>query len=279
MAQAARVNIKAIAHEPGIRASNSSGEFFQKYCQLAGELIQHIGSERFADALPDMFRELLDVSHVSICLLRSDQLPKELILAGSEAKGDQIRIREGLFLDSNAANGSRKIGSSSLVFKLKPPQGSAIRISLHKPPKSQGFLIEELNYLLEITPLLSNLIGQHFGPLHAPSIRSNLRHEIKECMENFGLRILSRREHQIVTMILNGNSNRGISEALNISRETVKLHRKNAYAKLNIKSMGEMFSLFLLSILNPSTEFSGKTAYGEQEELAGKVVHGSMERH
>jgi DNA-binding CsgD family transcriptional regulator len=61
----------------------------------------------------------------------------------------------------------------------------------------------------------------------------------------FGSSILTRREQQITGMVLLGNSTRLIAEKLAISTETVKLHRKHAYAKLDISSQAELFSLFM----------------------------------
>ncbi|NVK56860.1 MAG: helix-turn-helix transcriptional regulator [Alteromonadaceae bacterium] len=65
---------------------------------------------------------------------------------------------------------------------------------------------------------------------------------------NFGKSVLSPRECEIVQLILKGYSSDAIAEMLTISRETVKVHRKRCYSKLQINTSAELFSLFLEAI-------------------------------
>ena len=65
---------------------------------------------------------------------------------------------------------------------------------------------------------------------------------------NFGKSVLSPRECEIVQLILKGYSRDAIAEMLMISRETVKVHRKRCYSKLQINTSAELFSLFLEAI-------------------------------
>jgi DNA-binding CsgD family transcriptional regulator len=53
------------------------------------------------------------------------------------------------------------------------------------------------------------------------------------------------RETEIAALILQGHSNVSIGQALKISGETVKVHRKHLYAKLSISSQTELFLLFI----------------------------------
>ncbi|HWA46278.1 MAG TPA: LuxR C-terminal-related transcriptional regulator [Hypericibacter adhaerens] len=53
------------------------------------------------------------------------------------------------------------------------------------------------------------------------------------------------RETEIAALILQGHSNISIGQALKISGETVKVHRKHLYAKLAISSQTELFLLFI----------------------------------
>jgi DNA-binding CsgD family transcriptional regulator len=57
--------------------------------------------------------------------------------------------------------------------------------------------------------------------------------------------LLTRRETEIVTLILKGHSNLSISAVLDLSPNTVKVHRRQIYAKLKISSQAELFHLFL----------------------------------
>ena len=56
---------------------------------------------------------------------------------------------------------------------------------------------------------------------------------------------ITAREAQVVNLMIEGHSARAIGEALRISNETVRVHRRNIYEKLGISSQGELFRWFL----------------------------------
>jgi DNA-binding CsgD family transcriptional regulator len=56
---------------------------------------------------------------------------------------------------------------------------------------------------------------------------------------------LSRREAEIAALIVQGHSSRAVGLRLKISDQTVKVHRRNIYKKLNISSQNELFSLLI----------------------------------
>lgn len=62
---------------------------------------------------------------------------------------------------------------------------------------------------------------------------------------NFGREFLSERECEVVRLILKGHSSKSIARVLDISPDTVKVHRKRFHAKLEVTSQAELFSLFL----------------------------------
>jgi DNA-binding CsgD family transcriptional regulator len=63
--------------------------------------------------------------------------------------------------------------------------------------------------------------------------------------ESFGGSQISLREHQIVSLILQGHSTESIARRFDISPGTVKVHRRNIYRKLGISSQAELFAAFL----------------------------------
>jgi DNA-binding CsgD family transcriptional regulator len=56
---------------------------------------------------------------------------------------------------------------------------------------------------------------------------------------------LTAREAQVVNLMLEGHSSRAIGEALKISGETVRVHRRHIYEKLGVASQAELFRWFL----------------------------------
>ena len=75
--------------------------------------------------------------------------------------------------------------------------------------------------------------------------KTTLRERMHRSLAAFGASVLTRRERQVVELVLLGHNTRLIAEKLGISIETVKLHRKHAYAKLDISSQAELFFLFM----------------------------------
>jgi FixJ family two-component response regulator len=56
---------------------------------------------------------------------------------------------------------------------------------------------------------------------------------------------LTRREREVLDLILAGRQTRAIADALFISVKTVEFHRSHIHAKLKVSSMAELFMLFL----------------------------------
>lgn len=98
-----------------------------------------------------------------------------------------------------------------------------------------------------ICPWVLALITQHWHrqALHpAPAMAS----QVRDAMSLFGAKVLSERELEIARLILRGYSSKAMAERLAISPETIKVHRRHLYAKLDISSQPELFSLFLQSL-------------------------------
>lgn len=55
---------------------------------------------------------------------------------------------------------------------------------------------------------------------------------------------LTARELDVIQLVLSGRSNKEVAAKLDISVETVKVHRRHVYAKLNVKSQAELFKIF-----------------------------------
>nr|WP_254454761.1 helix-turn-helix transcriptional regulator [Acetobacter estunensis] len=66
---------------------------------------------------------------------------------------------------------------------------------------------------------------------------------------NFERERLSPREQDVVALLLRGHSSLSAAKNLGIAEGTVKIHRKNIYAKLGISSQSMLFSRFITSII------------------------------
>ncbi|MDH4558411.1 helix-turn-helix transcriptional regulator [Pseudomonas sp. BN417] len=72
-----------------------------------------------------------------------------------------------------------------------------------------------------------------------------LNQQIREAFMNFGSDRLTEREREIAHLLLRGHSVKSSAKVLEISPETVRMHRKNLYTKLEISSQAELFALFI----------------------------------
>jgi DNA-binding CsgD family transcriptional regulator len=136
-----------------------------------------------------------------------------------------------------------QIGVSDLLGLLLPVgQGRVVHVSLARRSDVAGFGRADITRLTRLLPVAAALTQQHWPP-EGTSPRKKAPPEPQDAMRrDFNL---TTRETQIADAILTGHSVKSAARLLAISAETVKVHRKNLYAKLGIASQGELFSLYL----------------------------------
>lgn len=96
-------------------------------------------------------------------------------------------------------------------------------------------------------PIVASLSRRHWTNLSLGNTDGSgrLGAHLQAAFEAFGTSVLSPREGEIVRMILKGHSSKAIAWEFNNSPETIKVHRKRIYTKLNVASQGELLSIFL----------------------------------
>jgi len=72
-----------------------------------------------------------------------------------------------------------------------------------------------------------------------------VRPPVGDALAKFAQGLLSEREREIARLILRGYSSKAMAQRFGISPETIKAHRRHLYAKLNISSQPELFSMFI----------------------------------
>jgi len=116
----------------------------------------------------------------------------------------------------------------------------------HDPVKPTKFYKAHLNLLSSVLPVIQSICVSHWDNIPEKNTKGGaLREKLHIGLGAFGSSVLTRREQQVTELVLLGNSTRLIAEKLGISTETVKLHRKHAYAKLDVSSQAELFLLFM----------------------------------
>lgn len=138
-----------------------------------------------------------------------------------------------------------------------------IAISLARRHSHAAFSGEDQDFLRSAAPLLSMAVLRHYRDLRPESLGddgSPLQSALAQAIRNFGRSLLTDRECQVAQMILRGYSVKGAAEKLGISPATVKLHRRNLYAKLDISSQTALFSLFIDAVSSASNAFEDPLA-------------------
>lgn len=116
------------------------------------------------------------------------------------------------------------------------------------------FSSAQVEALRERFHLLAALCRQHWAghPFHLAEPgtgNDGVGHVIHLAVSQFGAGLLSTREQQITSLLVQGLDSREIAESLGIAEGTVKNHRKRIYAQLHVNSLSELFRLFLNDLI------------------------------
>ena len=256
------------------------------FAQQLARALKSLGTSGFPQAICSAVGELAAAEDISLLLFREGQLPT-VEFNTPKASGDTSSlegyVRRAFLLDPyyRAATVDRQHG----VFRLKalaphgfknseyyrtwyrnnglsdecglliPIERGFVNLSLGLVSRGRSFSERSLIKLRELYPVIEAAIQRHWVEAASPrSEDPSLQRRMEASLHAFGSSVLTRREQQITGMVLLGNSTRLIAEKLAISTETVKLHRKHAYAKLDISSQAELFSLFMQALTHSEAE-------------------------
>lgn len=252
-----------------------------RFSQDLARLLPSLGSGDFCPLLVSTIRRLVPVDEVSVIEYESDSMP---IIAFADpdpaAQPNLDAFLKGAFLLDPyyvAATKHQKSGFFELL-ELAPTafrqseyfniyyQHSELRdeCGYLVPIKGGGFVNielgqigssefsqENLQILRDVSPLVEVLCDLHWRKKQRNDKReTRLRGQLESALANFGGSVLTKRECEVINLVLVGHSTKTLAEALDISPETVKLHRKHAYAKLDVKTQSELFYLFIDSLMS-----------------------------
>lgn len=135
-------------------------------------------------------------------------------------------------------------------------EGAFINIALGRLNRRR-FSDAQTGVLRALQPAIDSLCRQIW--LSQPGRGSGLRGQLHTALDEFGSSLLTDRETQVINLVLHGYSTKAIAQRLGIAVETVKLHRKHAYAKLEVGSQAELFYLFIDSLMSAGNYRGGDT--------------------
>ncbi len=148
--------------------------------------------------------------------------------------------------------------AEEVAFFVDLADGAKGVLSLMRSTASPTYSRDELQLLDCAQQVVEEVVQEAWQQCRnqQPRPAQDLDHQVRAAFEQFGAHSLTAREQEIVRLLLRGHSSASVAEQLEISPGTVKIHRKNIYAKLGIGSQAELLGLFI-------RELSGLEVDGE----------------
>jgi len=145
-----------------------------------------------------------------------------------------------------------------------------VNLSIGRTSEKKSFERAALSDLQELTPLIMSAVQHHSKttPKLEAATQSSLRSQLEAALSSFGMSRLTPREGEIISWILHGHTSKAISSGLDITVETVKLHRKNAYRKLGVANQSELFWTFIQALQDCNGDYHG----GDPLQLANQTI-------
>ncbi|ESZ20113.1 LuxR family transcriptional regulator [Mesorhizobium sp. L48C026A00] len=139
-----------------------------------------------------------------------------------------------------------------IAFFSPGKDGWIVATSLMRAPSRQNFTAHDLRTLRIVEPLVRRIVEMHWRTderlktaTPVEDDKAVMRRTVQDALEARGMPPLTPRELQVVGLVLEGHSSESIANLLGISAGTVRIHRKNIYAKMRISSQRELFAIFV----------------------------------
>lgn len=108
---------------------------------------------------------------------------------------------------------------------------------------------DELATLSSVYPLIECLLKNFWKQRSAQQDVRLMPPSVQTRLATFGEELLTAREREVTRWMLQGKSTKEIARVLEISAQTIKVHRKNIYAKLGVSTELQLCSLFAATAL------------------------------
>jgi DNA-binding CsgD family transcriptional regulator len=134
-----------------------------------------------------------------------------------------------------------------ITFTAYPARNVSLNICLGRDATSgQPFTAREVELCHRIAPIVTALAEAHWQGLSADhAAPGNVAAQLVRAVEAKRRIRLSPRQAEVALMILRGHSTVSIGLRLGVSSQTVKVFRKQLYARCGISSQAELFALML----------------------------------
>ena len=257
------------------------------WVERLGKAIAAIGEKNFPQTLVDALGSLTDFDYAVVfayhqsekplCLFHTFSPQDRVIFVDDYLKGPYLldpffkacgrRIESGLYRLREIAPDRfyqseyyrsyyMNTGlSEEMCYTFCLPKGVAVVISLMRSGESSKFSARQFKVLNSATPIVVSLARRHWHDIlkqfDIPNTDKQPRRNrlmTDNTVREFSSKRITPRESQVIAQVLEGHSSDSIAKNLGISVGTVRIHRRNIYAKLHISSQQELFSIFFEKI-------------------------------
>ncbi len=254
----------------------------ENWIDATAPVIETIGTDRFPECLSHLLKEIAPYDYTVIFGYHGaarpmdlfDDFPKQKrkIFVEDYQEGPYLLDPFYLACENEVASGLYRIRdlapdrffqgeyfrsyyvrtglAEEIGFFIEMPDNAIVVVSLMREEKA--FSAKEMRQLRMIWPIVQSACWRHWQGLSArfgeggqTSEGTRLDQSVERAFQNLGEGILTPRERQVVEFTLKGHSADAVGRLLEISPGTVRIHRRNVYAKLRIRSQGELFSKFI----------------------------------
>ncbi len=240
-----------------------------------GAVIDRLGGPDFCPALTQWLQMVVPFTYTVIFGYRGESRPIDIFDTFPEHRRRVFvtDYQEGPYLlDPFCQSAVRPVPSGLYRLKTLAPdrfyQGEYFRTYYKRTEIAEeiGYFAEMPNEchvvlsLMRQEKVFSRAEFDRLGSL-APIVTALMRRQWSDLSEAFttdensrpeligeGLERLTPREREIVGFVLKGYSAEATGQALNVSTGTVRIHRRNIYAKLGISSQRELFVRFMAGV-------------------------------
>ena len=240
------------------------------------DVVAHAGDDEFFAAIDRMLLDITPYDNMVVSLYRLAHKPQILFhtmkpefartdfplylsgiyLLDPHYQTTQRSIAPGVYSDRDLAADNfnrseyyktfyKPVGIVDDIGFLVPIDDDRLFITLERADEQRPFGKKAIAKFKSLFPIIEAAARTHWrhaalGGRHEPETPN-----VRDALHSFGRDNLSERERQVARLILEGHSTESIARNLTISPDTVWVHRKHIYAKLNISSQAELFWTFL----------------------------------
>ncbi|MBO9453410.1 hypothetical protein J7426_24335 [Tropicibacter sp. R16_0] len=237
-----------------------------------GNLFETIGQDSFYPCLRELMLKVTPFDDLLVVLYRPDgppTAPYTAIQASNEPCGSFAGglYRESPFYRFSQSGQSGLRGLRDLVpsdffdshffreymrpsklvdeagFTVQVDDGTSLVLSLGRSRRLPMFSDDNLRNLDRLSGVVEKAVLRHASLVDLPestSIEHGRTDSVRRKLGEFASEVLTHREREIVGYLIRGYSSKACANELDISPATERVHRKNIYSKLGVRSQAEL---------------------------------------